>query len=133
MESREELAEIGDGRIAKDLRLAVILPVEPLGQVRDEFRQFLNKCLLGHADCLVEPGGYLPALLLVDLGCKLPKVWRRFNAGKVPRHIEQPFQRRWIITRIVETAKPLAGRCLERLVLSFQFADRLVEFCLEGG
>ena len=36
VEAREELLQIADGRIAKDLGFAVLLPSEPLGEMADQ-------------------------------------------------------------------------------------------------
>ena len=66
-EPAEELVQILDGRVPKDLRLAIFLPGESFGEVGNEFGKLRGKGLFGQPDRFVEPGGD-PGLLLLIKG-----------------------------------------------------------------
>ena len=53
-EPLEELGQVLDGRVAKDLRLAVFVARQPLGEVRDQLGQFGGERLLGQPHGLIE-------------------------------------------------------------------------------
>ena len=53
-EAFEEIGEVGDGRVAEDPGVAVLLAAESFAKVADGVGKLLGECLLGQSDGLVK-------------------------------------------------------------------------------
>ena len=105
----EEFAEVLDRGIPEHLRLAVIGAGQPIGQMADQLRQFVDERLLGQFDRFVKPRLDPLAFLLVQAGIQLREVRRRLDAGEFPRDGELGLQTRRIIGGIEEFAEAAPG------------------------
>lgn len=65
-ETFEELSEVGDRRIAKDLAVAIAGIAQPFGQVLDHFGEFGDESLLGQLHRFFKPIRDSGPLLFVD-------------------------------------------------------------------
>ena len=83
-EPLEEVVEVLDRRVPEDLRLAVFLARQPFGEMRDQFGQFGEECLLGQVDRFIESCRDPLALLAIQFRAQLPQIFRRFDAGEIP-------------------------------------------------
>ena len=128
----EEPGQVFDGRVAEHLRLPVVAPREPFGEMLDEPSEFFEKRRLGQPHRLIEPGLHPLALLPVQIRRELPQVVGWLDAGKVPRHVEQPDQRLRIVCDAVEPAQPLASGGLEGVESLIEGSDRLDQLGLES-
>ena len=62
----EELLQMGHGRVAEHLGLAIDSPGQSVGQVRYESRQFTGEGFFRQTNCLVKPGRDPLSLLFIE-------------------------------------------------------------------
>jgi hypothetical protein len=129
-EPLEERSQVFDGRIAEDFRLAILVTAQALGQVADQPRQLVGKCLLGQLHRFFEPGRYALRFLGVELRAELPQVLGWLDRWKVVAGFKQPGERCRIIGAVIQSPQPLAGSRLELLVLVAERLDGIGQFRL---
>ena len=89
-EPLEELAQVVDGRVAEDLRRAVLVGArDPLGQVGDQPGELVQERLLGELDRLLEPRRDPLLLLPVEVRREPDQVVGRLDVGIVPGDAEE--------------------------------------------
>ena len=132
-ETIEELTQVSHRCVAENLGFAVFVTAQPLGKMRHQLRQFFDERLLGHLYGFIETGLHAAALLLVQFWVELLQIRRRLDAGKVPRDIEHPNERRWIVSFVVQTAESILCRRFERCISLVESGHGFVEFILEDA
>lgn len=71
LKSLEELLQVANGRITKDLWLAIVVTGKSLAQMGHERRKLFNECLLSERDSFLETGCNPPSFFFVQLGAEL--------------------------------------------------------------
>ncbi len=112
-ETFEELSQVLDGRVSKDLGLPVVGPGESLGEMLNQPGELLQEGLLRQLNGLVEPGLDPLTLLLVEGGIELLEVVRRFHRGEVPGHRELVPERNGVVGWIEQPSQPIPRRLPE--------------------
>ncbi len=70
-EEFKELGEIGDGRGAEDLALAILAATEPFGEMRNQLAELADECLFGQLNGFLKAAGHS---LIGDMSLR-PSAW----------------------------------------------------------